>query len=314
MVQGYLGGSEPVEFVSAYGLTESVRRLKAATKPWSLFNVSEQAVVGRVSEKRVSLRRVIPMFGNSFKPVFTGRFGQASGQVVLTGRFGLGWFVKLFMAYWFGFCALFVLLSLPAVAQRSAAAFLPFAGVGMFAMGLGMTRLFAWFSRDDPAWLSQVIRSALDAPLSPEAALVLPVSMSSDARPRFILIVTGVFCLFGVMCFVGALQGNGAGSIYAGGAPIARYPQAMHMAVAANGLIFLACAYGIYRRYLVAWWAGFAVLLLGQAYSMVDLFTRGDLGNPRMPAVLFGVASLIIATMWGWWWYAQRVHFRRWKS
>ena len=49
------GGSEPVEFISAYGLAESVARLKAATKPWSLFNVSEQAAVGRVSETRVSL-------------------------------------------------------------------------------------------------------------------------------------------------------------------------------------------------------------------------------------------------------------------
>jgi len=43
-------GSEPVEFVSSYGLAESVERLKAVTKRWSLFNVSEQTAVGRVSE------------------------------------------------------------------------------------------------------------------------------------------------------------------------------------------------------------------------------------------------------------------------
>lgn len=76
-------GSEPVEFVSAYGLTESVTRLKAATKQWSLFNVSEQAAVGRVGGTRVSLRRVIPMIGNSFKPLFTSRFAEQRGQVHL---------------------------------------------------------------------------------------------------------------------------------------------------------------------------------------------------------------------------------------
>jgi len=308
------GGSEPVEFISAYGLAESVARLKAATKSWSLFRVAEQAAVGRVSETRVSLRRVVPMFANSFKPVFTGRFGQANGQVVLTGRFGLSWFVKLFMAYWFGFCALFVLLSLPAIAHKSAAAFMPLAGIGMFALGLGMTRLFAWFSRGDPAWLSQVIRTALHAPVSAEAALVLPASTAFDARPRFILIVTGVFCLFGVMCFVGALRGMGAGVVHAGGALIERYPEALHVAAAVNGLMFWACAYGIYRRYLFAWWAGFVVLLLGQAYSVVDLLTRDDLGNTRMPGILFGVGSLFIATLFGRWWYAQRVHFQRRKS
>lgn len=58
-------------------------------------------------------------------------------------------------------CVLFVVLSVPAAAHKSAAAFMPLTGVGMFAFGLGMTRLFAWFSRGDPAWLSEVIRTAL---------------------------------------------------------------------------------------------------------------------------------------------------------
>lgn len=47
----------------------------------------------------------------------------------------------------------------------------------------------------------------LHAPLLPEAALALPVLTSSDARQRFILIVIGVFCLFGVMAIVSALRG-----------------------------------------------------------------------------------------------------------
>ena len=46
----------------------------------------------------------------------------------------------------------------------------------------------------------------------------MPAWKPSAARPPFILIVTGVFCLFGVMCFVGALQGRGAGVIHVSGA------------------------------------------------------------------------------------------------
>lgn len=303
-------GSEPVEFVSSYHLTESVMRLKAATKKWSLFNVSEQAAVGRVSEARVSLQRVIPMVGNSFKPVFVGKFEQAQGKVVLVGRFRISWFVRLFMAYWFGFCALFIVLSLIAAIHKPAAAFMPLAGIGMFALGLGMTRLFAWFSRNDPAWLSDVIRTALHAPTSAEAGSALPVSRPPNANPRFIPIVTGVFCLFGVMCFVGALQGMGANGIHTDGSLMERYPDAVRVAATVNGALLLACAYGIYRRHLFAWWAGFALLLLGQSYSLVDLLTRDDPGNARMPTMLFGIGSIIVAIIWGRWWYAQRVHFK----
>ncbi|MBD8881979.1 hypothetical protein IHE49_15955 [Rhodanobacter sp. 7MK24] len=302
-------GSEPVEFVSSYGLLESVARLKAATKRWSLFNVSEQAAVGRVSEAHVSLQRVIPMVANSFKPVFVGRFEQVQGKVLLTGRFRLSWFVRLFMAYWFGFCALSVVLSLATTVLKPTAALMPLAGVGMFALGLGMTRLFAWFSRNDPAWLSGVIRSALHAPISVEAGLASPTTSTSSTRPTFILIVTGVFCLFGVMSFVGALQSVTLNGIHAGGLLATRFPGAVRIAATVQGALLLACAYGIYRRYLFAWWSGFAVLLLGQTYSLVELLTREDLGNARMPSLLFGLVSIVIASIWGRWWYAQRVHF-----
>ncbi|WP_426662844.1 hypothetical protein [Rhodanobacter aciditrophus] len=302
-------GSEPVEFVSSYGLAESVERLKAATKKWSLFNVSEQAAAGRVSEARVSLQRVIPMVGNSFKPVFVGRFEQAQGKVVLTGRFRLSWFARLFMAYWFGFCALFVALSLVAAIHKPPAALMSLAGAGMFALGLGMTRLFAWFSRNDPVWLSEVIRTALHASASVEASPASPASGPLGARPLFIPIATGIFCLFGVISFVGALQG--AGGMHAGGLSEARLPGAARIAAAVSGALLPACAFGIYRRHLFAWWAGFTVLLLGQGYSLIDLLTRGDPGNARMPGLLFGLGSLVVAGIWGRWWYAQRVHFHR---
>jgi len=251
------------------------------------------------------------MVGNSFKPVFVGRFEQAQGKVVLTGRFRLSWFVRLFMAYWFGFCALFVALSLVAAIHKPAAASMSLAGAGMFALGLGMTRLFGWFSRNDPAWLSEVIRGALHAPISVEASPASPTSGRLSIRPMFIPIVTGIFCLFGVMCFVGMLTRTGVSGIPAGGSFDARFPGAVRIAAAVDGALLLACAYGIYHRYLFAWWAGFTVLLLSQTYSLVDLLAREDLGNAHMPGVLFGLGSLVVASIWGRWWYAQRVHFHR---
>jgi len=196
-------GSEPVEFASSYGLADSVARLKAATRAWSRFNVSEQLAVGRVSESRVSLRRVIPMVGNSFKPFFVGRFEQRQDKVVLTGRFTLNTFVKIFMAF---FCAFFVLLALLAGIRHPAAALAALPGLGMFVLVVGMTRLAAWFSRNDPAWPSGVIRTALNAPASDGSPVLQSPIQHGDALPRFIAIVTGVFCLFGVMCFAGALQ------------------------------------------------------------------------------------------------------------
>lgn len=304
-------GSDPVEFPSSYDLAESVGRLKAVTKGWSLFGVSEQSAVGRVTGSGVSLRRVIPMVGNAFKPVFVGRFEQAHGKVTLVGRFRLSWIVRIFMAYWFGFCAVFVALSLAAARGNPSAAFMAVPGVGMFLLGLGMTRLFAWFSRNDPMWLSEVVRSALQVPPSTEdsgsPALVEP----HHTRPWFILIATAVFCLFGVTCLVAAVQGVGTAGTHPGGSIAERYPYAIRVAAAVYGVLLLTCAYGIFRRHLFAWWAGFALLLLGQAYSMFDLLTRTDLGDAQAPTAVFCLVSVVVAAIWARWWYAQRIHFAR---
>lgn len=304
-------GSESVEFASSYGLADSVARLKAATRAWSLFNVSEQLAVGRVSESRVSLQRVIPMVGNSFKPIFVGRFEQRQDKVVLAGRFTLNTFVKIFMAFWFGFCALFVLLALLAGIRHPAAALAALPGLGMFALGMGMTRLAAWFSRNDPAWLSGVIRAALNAPASDGSPVLQSPVQHGDALPRFIAVVTGVFCLFGVMCFAGALQHALAHGIPSGSSLMARYPDAMQYGAILNGVLLLACAYGIYRRFLFAWWAGFVVLLLGQTFSAINLLSRDDLGTARTPAIFFCLASVVIVIIWARWWYAQRIYFHR---
>src|SRR5579862_9715224 len=98
--------STPAEFSCAYGLEESVERLRAATKRSVFSALSETAAVGKVSEKSVRLQRVIPMVGNSFKPFFLGQFQISNGQVLLIGRFTMLPIVKVFMTFWFCFVSL----------------------------------------------------------------------------------------------------------------------------------------------------------------------------------------------------------------
>jgi hypothetical protein len=66
---------------------------------------------------------------------------------------------------------------------------------------------------------------------------------------------------------------------------------------------------GVWRRRPWAWWCGFAVVgsfVLGPLAAM-----HADVRVSVPPAIqaVFGVFSLIVAAVWGRWWYAQRKHF-----
>jgi hypothetical protein len=163
-----LYGAEPAEFESAFGLEESVRRLSAATKRSVFSALTHQAAVGTVSESRVSLQRVIPFVGNSFKPFFIGAFDVRNGRTVLSGRFTMLWWVKAFMTFWLGFCLLWTFLAIPALLQRDANAWwFPFAGIGMFTAGVIFVWLCKRLSRNDVPWLSKRIREALSSVQEP---------------------------------------------------------------------------------------------------------------------------------------------------
>jgi hypothetical protein len=92
----FLYESTPAEFRSAYGIEESVARLQAATKRSAFSAIGEAAAVGKVSRDGVRLQRVTPMVRNSFKPFFVGRFKSRDGVTLLSGRFGMSLFTKIF--------------------------------------------------------------------------------------------------------------------------------------------------------------------------------------------------------------------------
>ena len=161
-------GSSPVEFESMFSLEESVSHLRSATRR-SMFSTLAREAAGPVSAGRVRLQHVKPFFSNSFKLFFIGRFRDVNGQVVLTGRFTMLWFVKVFLTFWFGFCALWTILATLAAVITSIGGrpgdptiwIFPFVGFGMFAIGIGFVSFARKLSEKDMDYLSGVIRSAL---------------------------------------------------------------------------------------------------------------------------------------------------------
>lgn len=306
-------GSEPVEFVSAFGMNESVERLRAATRRWSFPFATQECAAGTVKENRVSLQRVIPMVGNSFKPFFIGRFEQRQGKVVLRGRFTMTLLVKMFMALWLGMLALFAIAgSVAAVASPKIAMF-PLAAIGMMGFGVGLTALGQWFSRNDAAWLTDVMRTALQVPpdtATPGQGAGLADQAGKGKTPVFIYPLAGLFALFGLLGIISAISGI---QTYRGGpdgsvvTPYAN--ETFRILVGTGSIAILGIALGIYRRTLFAWWSGFVLLAASMVYSIISPLVRTDLGDARVPALVFGGISVVIGVFWGRWWHAQRHHF-----
>jgi hypothetical protein len=177
--------SKPAEFRSAFGLEESVERLRAATKRSVFSSLSEAAAVGKVSEQRVRLQRVIPMVGDSFKPFFIGRFEIREGVTVLTGRFSLLMIVKVFMTFWLGMAFVFAggMLLGHFSSPKPVPAFLAFQPFLMLGFGIALVAMGKWFARNDVAWLSSVIEGALRESKKSASVMMLPASADPDAAP-----------------------------------------------------------------------------------------------------------------------------------
>jgi hypothetical protein len=307
-------GSDPVEFESTFSLDKSVERLQQATRRSAMFATQETAV-GKVTQSRVSLARTIPMMQNSFKPIFTGSFERKGGKVMLRGRFTLHWFVKLFLVFWIGIATFIGVVGTLAAMRDSKAAAVPFFTLIMVLFAFGLLRFGAWLSRNDPAWLSAVIRNALDATAATQVTHTATPgtqhSLQKQGRSNLILVASAVMLLVGAMSLVSAVtgiqsyQGNAEGSVVTHFHDVReRYM------VASFAVLALVLSFGIFRRSMLAWRLGFVMLAGGWVLQMWSLLSRGDLGKATIPAIVFGAVGAIITVFWGRWWYAQRVHFR----
>jgi hypothetical protein len=175
-----LFGHVPFEVPSAFSLQDSVERLRLATKRCVFSALFKQAAVGRVTASDVRLQRVIPMFGNSFKPVFLGSFELVDGRVVLRGKFTMFRFAKIFMSLWLSFALVWTIFAVlvtfvifgprnslgPEVSPVCASLF-PFIGIIFFVIGILFVRFCWWLSRSDIKFLTGVMTDALQDRAAP---------------------------------------------------------------------------------------------------------------------------------------------------
>lgn len=304
----------PAEFESSFGLSESVERLKTATRR-SIFSVwTQQEAVGTVKESRVPLQRVIPMAGNAWKPFYRGRFIERNGKVILVGRFTMHWLVKVFTVFWFGFVGCFTLLTSIHVAIHPEKATALLIGPGLIVGGTAILWLGRWFARNDAAWLSEVIRGALHAkaPAPPTHPDTLTPGAHPSARPSTpITLVTAALVLMSVMCGAGAIFGIQSAYTSQNGIVVTYFPNMLSRYVTAGlGTVMLILAFGIYRRRLLAWRAGFGLLAGGWVYSALAIYNTQTEHVGAVGATIFCVVSLVVTIIWIRWWYAQRIHFQ----
>ena len=301
--------STPAEFRSAFGLAESVERLRAATKRSAFSSLGETAAVGKVSEQRVRLQRVIPMVGNSFKPFFIGRFEIRDGVTVLTGRFTLLTIVKVFMTFWLGMALVFAggMLLGHFSSPNPVPSFLAVQPFLLLGFGIALLALGKWLARNDVAWLSNVIERALGDTGKSGAADAL-ANADIGTGPTTLKVVSIVLAASGTMALLAHfLPGHLAdGSRGPGRAlPMPAFGD-WNDAIAA-GLLILAL--GIWLRRPWAWWAGFLVIGTSLVAPLGAMHRQVGIGPPIAVQVIFGVFALCVSVIWGLWWYAQRKHF-----
>ncbi len=303
--------STPAEFRSAYRIAESIERLSAATKRSVFSALGETTAVGKVSEKVVRLQRVIPMVGNSFKPFFIGHFEVRGEETVLIGQFTMLPFVKVFMSFWFGMCGLFagaVLLGGFKPQGPNAAIFLlqPFL---MICGGIALVAAGKWFARNDAAWLSEFIATALGAQRA-GASVTRDALMNVDADtvPMSLKVAAILLAASCAMALVAGMVGPHSWPSLAQAGESSAPPQLGNWNFV-YAILVITLSTGIWRRRSWAWWCGF--LLLGQSFcwSLFAISAGADVGLPVGIKVIFAIFSCVVVGIWGRWWYAQRKHF-----
>jgi hypothetical protein len=164
-----LYGSVPASFPAVGSVEQATRALSAVTPRLGFTFRRSGVVAGRVSGRRVVLRRARPS-ANPFAPEFRGRFNVESGRAVLSGNFALNPFVRAFMTVWFAFFGFAALAGLAVGAALSAQRWLgivagaayAFAAVAFAYLGLVIVRLSKRLVRDDPEFISNHIREAFE--------------------------------------------------------------------------------------------------------------------------------------------------------
>jgi len=307
----FIYGSTPAEFKSAFGLNESVVRLRAATRRSAFGVFGQQAAAGPVGESRVRLQRVIPMVGNGFKPFFVGRFEVRGETVYLTGRFTMLGFVKAFMTVWLGSVLAFGIWFGARSINTQGGDWIPvLAGFGMFGAGVALIGFGKWLGRNDARWLSNVIHTALGTPTvqvsEPFAQSGTPHRTSS--LPTVLRVASLVLILIGAIEVWFSISGISSWRAGTGQHTVITHFTSWpaRLASGAYGSWALGLAFGVYQRKQWAWRLGLVFLGAAWLISISQFFGSPQFPGSAVARPIFCVFSLAVAVYWGWWWYAQR--------
>ncbi len=168
-----MAADDPVTFTTPYSVQQAVVRLGAAVKPTAFQTPFREAVIGRVSEMRVRLRRHRPWLHNGFAPVFSGAFTMRAGATTLEGRFGLRRATRAYVAFWYGtlavMAAVFTVAALSGGPMRDSALFVLLLGLLAVVPAL-LIRVGRRLGRGDVDYISDAIRRALDSRPDPARA------------------------------------------------------------------------------------------------------------------------------------------------
>ena len=300
----FLYGSSPAEFKSAFELEESIDRLRAVTKRWAWSAQAQPTAVGPVDESKVRLQRVIPMVRNGSQPCFTGRFEVRPDGVYLSGRFTMLPFVKAFMTIGLGGTILIGILGVTSGQAWQGPFITRFLGFAMTAFGIGVIAIGKWFSRNDAAWLSHVIRSALGAPEPSEATATRSVPIRQET-PTALRGVAGVVALGGaanLFVAIGAWMPKGPDRSLFGNSFFRTF-------MAITGVAMIVAAVGIYQRRIAAWRLGFALLAAVALITAWQVVVFAPDSLPTGVKVAESAGMLLVVGFWARWWHAQRIHF-----
>lgn len=159
------GGDTGICFQSKYSAPESLSRLSSMCLPYNSDTLVSEWLVGSVKKSGVTLQRRTRGMKSSFNPVFSGRFKEQDGQVVLSGKFAMASGVQGFLALWvIGIISIFALCIFVQIYDDNQAALAGTAISGiMLAFCIWLVRTGKNSSADDIAWLTNNINDAVQA-------------------------------------------------------------------------------------------------------------------------------------------------------
>lgn len=290
-------GTDPVEFASVFTVEESIARLRAVTRTNSILAQLDldECVAGTVRADRVVLRRIIPLLHNSFRLLFIGRFESHDGKSTLRGRFIMGLFTRVFLAFWFGILSVLAILGCLAFADSPRTSWtIPLGCIALIGLGLAFARVGLWFSRNDPKVIAQAISAALQVDAAEKGSISMPSTPTSAAhRPITVWLSLVFFAFWGLSLIVSSVLGFPNDLLVVVGLILVPHKSlALREIGVVIGLAFIAVAYGVYRRSAMAWRLGiglttaismtFVVLFAFHSASILAALDRSEAmqGNP----------------------------------